>query len=211
MAELFNFAQLHPEFSASDALAQLCATYTAEAQRQHLQTQQSLQAPQFNPAMQQHHLQQPPNAQFQAPAHFLSPAQAAHLNLPGTNATASPATLSNHNTPAMQNLALQQQQQHTMGGLPPGSAAMVHQVSHQGTNPSASGTPAAGSANASPNVAITGKRRRASGVNIGVEDSIDGAGVNGTVPTGGGGGQLGAVGKVKQSPRVGGKRQKGNG
>ena len=92
---------------------------------------------------------------------------------------------------------------------PPGSVAMAHQASHQGTNPSAVGTPATGSANASPNVNVTGKRRRASGVNVVAEEGMDG--VNGIGPgSGGGGGTLIGTGqKVKQSPRVGGKRQKG--
>ena len=79
---------------------------------------------------------------------------------------------------------------------------MASQVSHQGTNPSAGGTPG-GSANASPSV-TTGKRRRPSGVGLGVagggEEIVE---VNGV---GGGGGN-----KVKQSPRGGQKRQKGNG
>lgn len=101
----------------------------------------------------------------------------------------------------MQNLALQNSIQ--QGG--PSSIGMVNQPSHQGTNPSATGTPAGGSANASPNV--TNKRRRPSGVATGKgevgEDVME---VNGTAapPP-----QIGA--KVKASPRVGGKRQKGNG
>lgn len=95
--------------------------------------------------------------------------------------------------------------------------SMVAQASHQGTNPSAGGTPAGGSANASPNVNVGGKRRRASAVNAG-EEAVDLGGVNGVGPGGGGPngvgggpnqGQMGV--KVKQSPRVGGKRQKGNG
>lgn len=90
-----------------------------------------------------------------------------------------------------------------MPAPPPGSAAMAHQASHQGTNPSAAGTPAAGgSATASPNVNVTGKRRRPSGVDGADESGVSGvSGVNGIGPPGGG--------KVKQSPRVGGKRQKG--
>ena len=69
---------------------------------------------------------------------------------------------------------------------------MAAQLSQQGTNASGSqGT----SANTSPNV--TNKRRRASAVKV---EGDDGGGmeVNGV------GGQ-----KVKASPRVGGKRQKG--
>ena len=76
---------------------------------------------------------------------------------------------------------------------------MAAHASHQGTNPSAGGTPG-GSATASPSV--TNKRRRGSavvglGVGGGGEDIVE---VNGV----GGGGN-----KVKQSPRPGAKRQKG--
>ena len=97
----------------------------------------------------------------------------------------------------MQNLALQ----NSMGG--PTSVGMAHQPSHQGTNPSNAGTPAGGSANASP---ATGKRRRPSGAQ-GKGDIEEVMEVNGV---GGSGAQLGA--KVKASPVVRGtKRQKGNG
>ena len=99
----------------------------------------------------------------------------------------------------MQNLALQ----NSMGG--PTSVGMAHQASHQGTNPSNAGTPAGGSATASPNV-TTGKRRRPSGAQGKGEMGDEVMEVNGV---GGGGGQLGA--KVKASPTVRGKRQKGNG
>ena len=236
MANLFSFAQNHEHLSASDALAQYCASIQHQQHQQHQQLlqqhqqqqhqqqqqqhqqhqqqqqqhhhqqqqqqlQQQSQHPQFNPQIhhqgqQQHNL----NPQFQPPTHFLSPAQAAHLNLPGqnnTNATASPATLSNHPTPSMQNLALQ----NSMGG--PTSVGMAHQASHQGTNPSNAGTPAGGSATASPNV--TGKRRRPSGAQ-GKEMGEDVMEVNGV---GAAGVQLGA--KVKASPNARGKRQKGNG
>lgn len=98
----------------------------------------------------------------------------------------------------MQNLALQ----NTMGG--PTSIGMAHQASHQGTNPSAAGTPAGGSANASPNAA---KRRRPSGAQGKGDMGEEVMEVNGV---GGSGPQLGA--KVKASPTVrGSKRQKGNG
>lgn len=91
-----------------------------------------------------------------------------------------------------------------MGG--PSSVGMAHQASHQGTNPSNAGTPAGGSATASPNV--TGKRRRPSGAQGKGEIGEDVMEVNGV----GGPGVLGQLGaKVKASPRVGGKRQKGNG
>lgn len=98
----------------------------------------------------------------------------------------------------MGNIALQ----NSMGG--PTSAGMAHQPSHQGTNPSNAGTPAGGSATASPNV--PSKRRRPSSAQgkgeIG-EEVMEVNGVGGTA------GQIGA--KVKQSPTVRGKRQKGNG
>lgn len=73
-----------------------------------------------------------------------------------------------------------------------GPVAMAAQLSQQGTNASGSqGT----SANTSPNV--TNKRRRASAVKV---EGDEGGGME----VNGGGGQ-----KVKASPRVGGKRQKG--
>ena len=98
----------------------------------------------------------------------------------------------------MQNLALQ----NSMAG--PTSVGMAHQVSHQGTNPSNAGTPAGGSATASPNV--TGKRRRPSGAQGKGEMGEEVMEVNGLTGTAG---QLGA--KVKASPTVRGKRQKANG
>ena len=210
MARLCAFSQENPELTPSDALGRLYERMGEEQRRIQIAQAQGQQP--FNPTMaQQQHLQQPPQAQFQGPNTFLSPAQAPHLNLPGTNATGSPATLSNHNTPAMPNLALQQQNTMAAPG-PPGSIPMAHQASHQGTNPSAAGTPAAGSANASPNVNLTGKSRRASGVNVGAEDGMDGVNGIGTAGGGGGGMLVGTGQKVKQSPRVGGggKRQKGS-
>lgn len=98
------------------------------------------------------------------------------------NNTASPANM--NMSPAMHNHSLQQ---------PPNSVGMAAQQSQQGTNTS-QGTGSQGtSANTSPNV--TSKRRRPSGVKTEMEDG--GTEINGT----------GA--KVKASPRVGGKRQKG--
>jgi hypothetical protein len=213
MARLCGFNQEHPEFTPTDALVKLYERMSEEHRRMQIAQAQGQQS--FNPVMaQQQHLQQPPQPQFQGPNQYLSPAQAAHPNLPGTHAFGSPATLSNHNTPAMPNLALQQQQSHQQNVMaapgPPGSSAMAHQASHQGTNPSAAGTPAAGSANASPNVNVTGKRRRASGVNIGAEDGMDSVNGIGAGSGGGGGTLVGTGQKVKQSPRVGGKRQKGS-
>ena len=71
-----------------------------------------------------------------------------------------------------------------------GPVAMVHQQSQQGSNLSGSQVT---SANTSPNV--TNKRRRAS---VKVEDDGGGPEVNGA-----------GANKVKPSPKVGGKRQKG--
>ena len=70
-----------------------------------------------------------------------------------------------------------------------GPVAMVHQQSQQGSNLSGSQVT---SANTSPNV--TNKRRRASAVKV--EDD-------------GGGPEVNGANKVKPSPRIGGKRQKG--
>lgn len=105
-------------------------------------------------------------------------------------------------SPAVQNLALhnhlpnnsqQLQQPHT-------SMGMAAQQSQQGTNTSV-GTGSQGtSANASPN--LTNKRRRPSGVKTEADDGVSNVDVNGTAAGGS---------KVKQSPRPGVKRQKGNG
>lgn len=193
MTSLFQFSHAKNHLAPSDALSQMCAQTANPPQQQHPQPN-----PQFNPAI--HHPGQPTPQQHNLNAfqqnNFLSPAQAAHLSLPtqNSNPSASPATLSNHPTPSMQNLALQNNMQ--QGGVP-----MAAHASHQGTNPSAGGTPG-GSANASPSV--TNKRRRGSAVvGLGVaggggEEIVE---VNGV---GGGGGN-----KVKQSPRPGAKRQKG--
>ena len=203
MVPLFGYSHQRPMLAPSDALSNMCAQYANQQQQhqqqqhqpQQLQAPHHLQNPQFNPAM--HHPGQPSHQQnlnaFQQ-NNFLSPAHA-NLSHPNNNSnpSASPATLSNHPTPSMQNLALQNSMQ--QGGVP-----MAAGVSHQGTNLSAGETPG-GSANASPSV--TGKRRRPSGVGLGVggggEEIVE---VNGV----GGGGN-----KVKQSPRVTQKRQKGNG
>jgi hypothetical protein len=104
-------------------------------------------------------------------------------------------------SPAMQNLGLPQQGSPHIGGPAhtpspahmhmAGPVAMVHQHSQQGSNLSGS---QGASANTSPNV-VTNKRRRPSGIKL--ED--DGGGeMNGNAAT-----------KVKPSPRIGGKRQKG--
>ena len=103
-------------------------------------------------------------------------------------------------SPALQNLGLPQQGSPHIGGPAhtpspahmhmAGPVAMVHQHSQQGSNLSGS---QGASANTSPNV--PNKRRRPSGIKL--ED--DGGGeMNGS-----------AANKVKPSPRIGGKRQKG--
>lgn len=103
-------------------------------------------------------------------------------------------------SPALQNLGLPQQGSPHIGGPAhtpspahmhmAGPVAMVHQHSQQGSNLSGS---QGASANTSPNV--TNKRRRPSGIKL--ED--DGGGeMNGA-----------AANKIKPSPRMGGKRQKG--
>jgi hypothetical protein len=102
-------------------------------------------------------------------------------------------------SPALQSLGLPQQGSPHIGGPAhtpspahvhvAGPVAMVHQHSQQGSNLSGS---QGASANTSPNVA--NKRRRPSGIKI--EDD-GGAEMNGTTK------------KVKPSPRIGGKRQKG--
>ena len=127
---------------------------------------------------------------------FISPAQAAHLALPGNPNTnpqslaASPATIPNM-SPAMQHM-------NHLGA--PTSVSMVAQGSHQGTVVSGGTGSQVGSATASPNV---NKRRRPSGVKA--EDEGGGE-VNGLGPGGG---------KIRPSPRVGGggnqaKKAKGN-
>ena len=206
MTDVFKISHARgSNISAIEAL-QICCTSHHYNQQQPQPPQQQ----QFNPTLPpQISGQQPPQFGAIPPNNFLSPAHSNHLNLPGTS-TASPATLSNHNTPAMQNLNLQHQQAQPPPGsmAAPSSVAMSHQASHQGTNPSAAGTPsaAAGSANASPNVGVTGKRRRPSGID---EGEVNGATVNGVGPAGGGTNQGGL--KVKQSPRPGGKKARTNG
>ena len=104
-------------------------------------------------------------------------------------------------SPAMAHLGLPQQGSPAVGAHTPsphqghmaGPVAMTHQQSQQGSNMSGS---QGASANTSPNVA--GKKRRASAVKLEGDDS-GGAEVNG----------VGGAHKVKPSPRIGGKRQKG--
>ena len=196
MAQLFTYSHQRPQLNPFEALAQMCNQFSQNEQERQMAQQQHAQNPQFNPAM--HHPGQSTPQQHNMNAfqqnNFLSPAHA-HLSLPNQNSnpSASPATLSNHPTPSMQSLALVNSMQ--QGGVP-----MNAQASHQGTNPSADGTPG-GSANASPS--ITNKRRRPSGVGV----AVGGGGEEVVEVNGIGGG----ANKVKQSPRPGGKRQKANG
>lgn len=192
MQPLFRFAQSQPDLSPREALRQC-----------NLQNQsQVMPHPGMNAAM--HHqqnmaanLQLPPGQR--TPSHFVSPANSAHLTLPGhTNAAPSPATLHGM-SPAIQNMALQQhqqalQQQALQHSQAPTSAGMVHSMSQPGTNNSVGTGSQGASANASPN--MTNKRRRPSAVKG--EDEGGGPEVNGVGPTS----------KVRPSPRIGGKRQK---
>ncbi|KAL8931340.1 MAG: hypothetical protein Q9211_007037 [Gyalolechia sp. 1 TL-2023] len=196
MQPLFKFSQSLPGLSATEALHQYTATFQNQGQMGgHPMPHHGL-----NPAM--HHHQQMMNASLQlapgqrTPNHFVSPANSAHLTLPGhTNAAPSPATLHGM-SPAMQNLAIQQQQQ-VLQQQAPTSVGMVHSASQHGTNNSV-GTGSQGpSANASPS--MTNKRRRPSAVKG--EDEGGGVEINGAGPSS----------KVKPSPRISGKRQKGNG
>ena len=243
MAKICGFHHEHPGLTPQDSMTQLVQQLqTEEARLANAQQQaragqahgQGPGQPGFNPtpagmaqaqAFQQQQMQHQAQLQQQA-GQFLSPAQAAQMNLPNAMNTASPNVMSNQN-PALQNLALQHQQQQVQAAMgmagPPGAAQMAHQASYQGTNPSNAGTPAGGgSANASPNVNVTGKRRRPSGVNLGGgEDGMDGPQMNGIGAAGGPGGPVGTGGgptsaskAVKASPRIGGggqaKRQKQN-
>ena len=110
LTEVFKVAHARGgAFPAKHAL-QICSNEPQPQQMNQFAFQQNQQA-QFNPGMAMHPQMQ---AQLQGqqmggagpPHNFLSPAQASNANLPGTQ-TASPATLSNHNTPAMPNMNLQ--------------------------------------------------------------------------------------------------------
>ncbi|KAI1611762.1 LIM-domain binding protein-domain-containing protein [Exophiala viscosa] len=103
------------------------------------------------------------------------------------------------NSPAMGHLAVPQAQGSPMMGGPvhtpspaqnpaAGGVAMMHQMSAQGSNLSGSQGP---STNTSPNV--SNKRRRASAVKMEDDNAVETSGAN----------------KVKPSPKIGGKRQKG--
>ncbi|KAL9034903.1 MAG: hypothetical protein Q9180_005153 [Flavoplaca navasiana] len=196
MQPLFKFSQSQPGLSPTEALHQYTATFQEQS---HFGGQQIPQG--FNPAIHQQqqniaaNLQLPPGQR--TPNHFVSPANSVHLNLPSQmNGVPSPATLHGM-SPAIQNLALQQQHQSMQQQQQaPTSVGMVHSASQPGTNNSV-GTGSQGpSANASPN--MTNKRRRASAV----KGEDDGAG---TVDL-----NVGPA-KGKSTPRIGGKRQKGAG
>ena len=207
LSDVFRVAHTRGGLMPAKEALQMCCNNPQPPNQQYFQPNVHQQ---FNPNV-------PPQMQAQQPGqisgagppnNFLSPAQPNHPNLPGTQ-TASPATLSNHNTPAMQNMHLQ----HQAGPPLPGSMAaptgipMAHQASHQGTNQSGAGTPSAamGSANASPNVGANNKRRRPSGIDDGDMNgpTVNGIGAAGPAPPGGM--------KVKQSPKVGGKKGRPNG
>lgn len=209
MQALFQYAQAKPLLSPNEALRQICVQFegtpTGSLMNPGL-------PPQTHPAMN-------PNLPLNSganPPHFLSPAHAANLNLPVSSTGTSPATL--NMSPAMQNLGLhnhlantpqlqQMQQMQQMQQLhlhqmqqAPTSVGMVAQASQQGTNTSGGTGSQVTSANASPNV--QNKRRRPSTMlKVEGEDGGGPVGVNGvTLPE-----------KVKASPKVGVKRQKGNG
>jgi hypothetical protein len=113
------------------------------------------------------------------PSQFVSPS-IAHMGLPG--AQSSPHLgHSAHPSPAQNHLT-------GPGMIPPQNPGTVGPNGSQAT-----------SANTSPNV--SNKRRRASTVKTEGEDGINAAEVNGAGST--------SATKVKASPRVGGKRQKG--
>jgi hypothetical protein len=189
MDSLFQYSQQNPQLSASDALRQLVASFQHQPQN-HINFNAAMQHPGLNPALQPPAGQRTPS--YNGPNQFTSPA-GTFMNLPMGNTGASPATM--NMSPAMQNHALQshlQQQQQQ----PPTSVGMIAQQSQQGTNTSGGTGSQVTSSNPSPNV---NKRRRPSGVKTESDDPGVGGDINGT------------NNKVKQSPRVGNKRQKGTG
>ncbi|WEW57205.1 hypothetical protein PRK78_002667 [Emydomyces testavorans] len=114
------------------------------------------------------------------PNQFASPALG-HLGIPGVQGSPHLGGSAHTPSPAQNHMA--------------GPVAMTAQQSHQGTNTSGSqGT----SANTSPNV--SNKRRRASTIKMEADENGTAAEINGASIN---------TAKVKASPRVGGKRQKG--
>ena len=190
MQNLFLYSQQNPQLSPSDALLQLVASFQSGPQQQ---ANLNMQQHSLNAAFQPTSGQRTPGLNGPMTNHFASPA-AAHLNLPNNTASGSPATLHNM-SPAMQNHALIPNHNQVPGPpQAPTSVGMMAQPSHQGTNTSAGTASQGTSANTSPNV--THKRRRGSAVKV-EGDEGGGPEPNGVPP------------KVKASPRVGGKRQKG--
>lgn len=102
-------------------------------------------------------------------------------------------------SPAMHPLGLPQGSPHVIGSVQ-SSPAPGHLSAPPGMVPPGQVQPHASSASASPNV--NNKRRRASTVKVEGDDAGGAPEVNGTAPQGGA--------KVKASPRVGNKKQKGS-
>lgn len=198
MQALFHYAHAKPHLSPNEALKQICLQID--------NTPPSSLLNQGFPQQAQHILN--PNLHLHSgvnPPHFLSPAHAAHLNLPVNSTGTSPATL--NMSPAMQNLALHnhlsntpQLQQMQQMQQTPTSVGMVAQQSQQGTNTSGGSGSQVTSANASPNVPH--KRRRPSTM-LKIEGDDGGGQISVNIAS--------LPDKVKASPKVGVKRQKGNG
>ena len=187
MTGVMQYSQAHPALRPQIALENLVAEQQSNARNL-----ANMQATTQNNALSASMMQiQPggprtPGLTAQPPSFAASPALQ-HLGLPGQ-----PNHIS-HAMPGMGSPHLGGGANHTPSpghhaGMP-GPVAMVHQQSQQGSNSGAS-------ANTSP---ATQKRRRAS--NVKVEDEGNEAQTNGTGPAG--------ANKVKPSPRIGGKRQKG--
>ena len=188
LTDVFKFAQARGGSLPAKTALQSCVSEAQPQQQNQLAFQQNQQA-HMNPGA-----GMPPQMAGGAPPNFLSPAQVNQQNLPGAH-MASPAAMSNHNTPAMPHMSLQNPGQPMPGQM--GAPGMAHQPSHPGANASAVGTPSAAmtSANASPNVGAGAKRRRPSAVDDG---DINGASVNGVGNSSGGGNST----KVKGTPKL---------
>ena len=183
MRDLFDFAQQNNVHSAPTALH----SYLDNSMNSTLQQQQQQQQQQHNiPNM---HMNMPPNSNpFQQPG-------PPGMRTPSMNGP--PNAMNHFPSPAHQHLNLPNAMNSPHmrpGGSPAhpptmGAPSMAAQLSHQGSN---------SSANASPGMA--NRKRRASIVKM--EGPTDaGAQVNGVGD---------AASKVKGTPRMGGKKQKGN-
>lgn len=198
MQQLFDYSDRNEHLAPRIALEQL----NEQMQNQPAQPQMHINPQMMQASMLQANMQAQNMANMQANMQ-MQMGQPGALRTPGMNGPqgnmnqfASPANLNlslptnrmtNNNSPQMPQMAQQNSSQGTMG--PPNNApAMVAQRSQQGNRSDASTT-------ASPNAA--NKRRRASTIKN--ENSMDDSDANGAQP------------KVKPSPKVGGKRQKGNG